>query len=99
MNKVSKGNLYYDSQGKGYTQEEINIRINKAKQEVKENYLDNYGYLFCTKCFKNSCVPIDMAHMISIKKAKEMRKTELCWNIDNIKPRGRKCHNILDKTY
>lgn len=99
LNKISKHNTYAASDGTRYTQEEINNNIDLAKEEVKEIYLDQYGYLFCTDCKRNDCQPIEMSHTISIKWAKENGQVELCWSVENIKPRGHKCHAILDGLY
>lgn len=57
----------------------------------------NLGYNVCEDCFRNDCKPIDVSHEISVKEAKESGKAELCWDLDNLKIRGRKCHQEKDK--
>jgi len=99
VKKISARKKYRDSDGNMYTQAEINIKINEAKAEVKQYFIDTYGYVPCSECLRNDCTPIEMSHTISIQEAKDTGRTELCWKFSNIKPRGRKCHAKLDKLY
>ncbi|WP_428743216.1 hypothetical protein [Tenacibaculum sp.] len=90
-------NTYKTSWGERVTQRQIDALTKKSKEKVLQEQLDIHGYNFCTVCKRNDCKPIDCAHTISIKEAKETGRTELCWNTDNIKPTGRACHTKKDR--
>ena len=98
-NVISFGqmNSYFDSDGNKYSQGQIDFRIKRAGLEVLDLQFLEHGYNFCTKCHRNDCKPIDVAHIISRKKAKELKQVELSWDIGNLEILGRKCHKILDK--
>lgn len=90
-------NHYKDSEGNRFTTDQIN-RLSDASAKIKiELQLMRFGYNFCEECKSNDCKPIDVAHIISRKEAKETGRTELCWEMDNMKILGRRCHQILDK--
>ena len=90
-------NSYFDSKGNSYTQSQIDYRIRKAGLELIDLQFMDIGYNVCTCCERNDCKPIDVAHVISRKKAKELRQVELSWDLSNLKILGRKCHRKLDK--
>lgn len=90
-------NTYQTSSGKRFTQPQIEAKIRKAKAIVLQNQLDTMGYNVCVACLRNDCKPIDCSHTISVKEAKETGRTELCWDIENIVPLGRGCHQRHDK--
>lgn len=90
-------NTYQCSNGERVTQSQIEARTRKAKEIVLQNQVDDIGYNVCVECMRNDCKPIDCSHDISVKEAKETGRTELCWDMNNIKPRGRQCHQKLDK--
>lgn len=71
--------------------------MHKAKATVLQNQFDELGYNVCIECMRNDCKPVDCSHDISVKQAKETGRAELCWDVNNIKPRGRECHQKLDK--
>ncbi len=72
-------------------------RIRQAKIAKLKEFEETHGYLFCEDCQRNDCKPIDCSHNISVDKAKKMGKTELCWDVENITLRGRKCHQKHDR--
>ncbi len=89
---------YADSEGNRYTTSEIDRRSDKVAKKLQQDQLDEYGYNFCTKCFRNDCKPIDVAHApVSKKEAKESGRSELCWDKSNLNIWGRKCHAKHDK--
>lgn len=90
-------NSYRTSTGERYTQPEIENKVREAKKELRQKCLDEHGYIFCHTCKRNDCVPVDCAHLVSVKEAKETGHTELCWDINNIILEGRKCHAKRDK--
>ncbi len=90
-------NSYKCSDGTRVTQRQIDDRVIKAKRQVLDMQFYEIGYNVCTDCMQNNCIPIDCAHLISVDKAKKQGKTEQCWNVFNIIPLGRKCHQKRDK--
>lgn len=95
--KSGEMNTYKCSNGNRYNQLQIDRRIRIAKETKLEFQRDRLGYNVCERCRRNDCVPIDVSHNVSVKKAKEMGKTELCWDILNLEILGRKCHQKKDK--
>lgn len=94
-------NHFYTSDGERVSKSTIDSRVRNAKEKVLEDMLDEYGYIFCTDCQRNSNCgePIDCSHTISVDEAQKSGKAELAWDTDNIKPRCRTCHNKLDGLY
>ena len=90
-------NTYLTSSGERVTQGQIKRRMHKAKDNVLQAQRDDIGYNVCIECMRNDCKPVDCSHDISVKEAKETGRTELAWDENNIKPRGRECHQKLDK--
>jgi 5-methylcytosine-specific restriction endonuclease McrA len=90
-------NSYFDSNGKSYTQSQIDRNIKKAGLELLDLQFLEYSYNFCTCCNRNDCKPIDVSHNISRKEAKELRQVELSWSLDNLQILGRRCHKVKDK--
>ena len=90
-------NTYECSDGSRLKQSVIERLITKAKaQKVREQF-DEHGYNFCEDCKRSSGTYIDCSHNVSVKKAKETSRTELCFDVNNITMLCRKCHQIKDK--
>lgn len=84
------------STGERFTTEQIDRKIRIAK-EGKINMMSvSNGYVFCEECGRSRGMPIDCAHVISVKEAKETGRAELSWDIDNIKMKCRGCHQKQD---
>jgi len=91
-------NTYKTTNGERITQSQIDLRIRKAKEQKLESMNDQFGYVFCEQCGRNgSGTRLDCSHDISVKKAKEEGKSELCWDVQNITILCRKCHQVKDK--
>jgi hypothetical protein len=97
INKVSKRNIYKDSEGNSWTSLVVESKIREAKRSKIDQFVDENGYAFCEICKRNDCKPIDCSHDISVKEAKESGRVELSWDVSNITLRGRRCHQIHDK--
>lgn len=87
---------YKCSDGTRVTQGQIDRNIRKAKIQLLSNCKEEHGYIFCQECKHNDCKPVDCSHNISVDKCKKSGKTELCWDINNMKLRGRDCHKLKD---
>lgn len=85
------------STGERVTTVERNHRVRLAKIQKLENFFSVHGYYFCEDCKRNDCVPIDCSHDISVDTAVKTGRTELCWDVNNITLRGRKCHQKHDR--
>ena len=88
--------IYFDSNGERYTQNQVDARVSKAKQDKLEQMRDEHGYIFCEDCSVSSGVYFDCSHNVSVQDAKNERRVELAWDIDNIKIRCRRCHQVYD---
>ena len=89
-------NSYKCSDGTRLKQSVIERLITKAKKTKLENQFDEYGYNFCEECKISSSTYLDCSHDISVKKAKELGETELCFDVNNITVLCRRCHQIKD---
>lgn len=85
------------SWGERISTAECDYRTRLAKVEKLDKFKDEHGYYFCEECKRNDCVPIDCSHDISVDQAKKTGRTELCWDVNNITLRGRKCHQKHDR--
>jgi len=90
-------NTYQCSDGSRLKQSVIDRLITKAKKQKVESQFDDHGYNFCEECGISSGTYLDCSHNVSVKKAKEQGKTELCFDVNNITMLCRKCHQIKDK--
>ena len=90
-------NSYASSDGSRLKQSVIESLIKKAKKEKLRQQYDDAGFNYCEDCGVSNGTYLDCSHNISVKKAKEMGKTELCFDVENIKIRCRNCHQIHDK--
>ena len=89
--------IYFDTDGNAYTQAQVERRIRKAKEQAIEIFIDEHDREpFCQECGRNDCVPVDMSHTVSVQDCKNRRQVELAWDVENIVPRGRNCHQRHD---
>ncbi|WP_299116881.1 hypothetical protein [uncultured Winogradskyella sp.] len=87
---------YSTSEGERFTTSQIERKMNYAKGILIDKQLQEHGYNFCTECERNDCKPLDCAHIISVKEAKETGRSELCWDINNMRIIGRVHHQKQD---
>lgn len=100
MKYRSNINTWRASDGSTYTSAQVDRLTRVACKKTFEIQRDKHGFNFCVDCKKNSIQDIlDPSHTVSVKKAKETGRVELCWYIPNIPIRCRTCHNKLDKLY
>jgi hypothetical protein len=92
-------NSYRCSDGTRLKQSVIERLIKKAKAEKLREQFDEHGYNFCEQCNISSGTYLDCSHTESVKSCKENGRTEKAFDVDNIKIRCRKCHQIHDKLY
>ena len=93
----SKVNTYGQSDGSRITSDQLERKITSAKKKRMQMQFDEIGYNVCTDCERNDCKPVDASHDISVDECKKSGRAELAYDVNNITPRGRKCHRIYDK--
>jgi len=84
-------NHYYTSQDERFSKSVIDTKIKKAKSNALSEQFYEFGYNFCTDCLSSNG-RLDCSHTISVDEAQKTRRTELAWDVDNIKVRCRDCH-------
>lgn len=85
------------SNGERIRQSVIERLIRKAKKQKLRQQFDEYRYNFCEHCLISSGTYLDCSHRVSVKKAKESGRTELCWDVENLDVLCRICHQKRDK--
>ena len=90
--------MYTDKHsGKKYTQQQIDRNLSKAKKELRQEQIDEYGYQFCVSCGINSSHSIiDCSHVKSVKWCKEHSEIELIWDKSNMDLLCREEHQKRD---
>jgi len=75
-------------------------RISRAKNAMKQNFIDDKGYLYCVECGKNSsgCPGIAASHLVSTPECVELYFSDMAYDLDNIEPMGQKCHRKFENT-
>ena len=90
-------NTYSKSNGERVPQKEVDRLTREAKRQKLQSQKDEHGYNFCEECGINEIHAIlDCSHDISVKKAKESGRSELCWDVNNITILCREHHQIKD---
>lgn len=89
-------NSYRTSTGESLSNSVIEYRMGLAKKQLLENQVDEHGYNFCEQCGRSSGTYLDCSHDISVKKAKEEGRAELCYKVGNMTVLCRKCHQEKD---
>ena len=84
-------NHFYTSDEERIAKSTIDARVRVAKSNALSEQFYEFGYNFCTDCL-SSAGRLDCSHTISVDEAQKTRRTELAWDVDNIKVRYRDCH-------
>ncbi len=90
-------NSYKMSDGTRIKKSVIDRLVRAAKYQVLINQQIEHGYNFCVDCERSSGTYIDCSHDISVDKCQKEGHTELAWDLENINPRCRSCHEKHDK--
>jgi len=85
-------NHYYTSDGDRVSKSVIDKRIRKAKAVLIENQTEEYGYNFCDECGVSSGVYLDCAHIVSVDESQKTRRSEMAWDVSNMRVLCRKHH-------
>ena len=91
-------NSYKTSYGDRIAKSIINHRIKWAKNAAIEKQRNEHGYNFCENfdCKNPNQAPFDCSHIISVNDCQKQSKSELAWDVKNIKILCRTCHQAHD---
>lgn len=104
-------NHYRTSDGKRVAKTYIDFKIREAKEIKLRMQMEEYGYNFCEECRQiissgNAVIMknlnemelkiLDCSHIVSVKKCQEEGRTELSWDVSNIRILCRCHHEIYD---
>ena len=89
-------NTYKLSNGNRITKAKIDSRIRKAKADVLDIQMRDYGFNFCIICQRSSGVRLDCSHVVSTDEAQKIGCSEMAYSIDNIEVVCRNCHSKRD---
>jgi Zn finger protein HypA/HybF involved in hydrogenase expression len=92
----SQINTFKCSTGERVTKARIDRNVRFAKEQKVREFRNDKGPGYCEDCGSNQG-RIDCSHTISVKYAQETSRTELAWQVNNIKLRCADCHARLDK--
>lgn len=93
-------NHYRMSNGERVSKVTIDSKIRTAKAKALELQIDKYGYNFCADCGRNaSGTRLECSHEISVDECQKSGRSELAWDVNNIRIRCHACHQKHDKNY
>jgi hypothetical protein len=87
------------SNGERIDKQTIDSRVRAAKQKKLQQHERDYGYFFCEECGRNegAAGKLDCSHTVSVNDCQKEGRSELAWDVENIRLLCRKCHEIHDK--
>jgi len=85
-------NHYHTSDGERVAKSVINKLVSNAKKMLIDEQFYEYGYNFCEECEVSSGVYLDCSHTISVDEAQKTRRSELAWDVNNLRVLCRDCH-------
>ena len=88
-------NHYRLSNGDKISKSRIDALVKNAKKKVLAMQIDEHGWNFCEVCGTSAGL-LDCSHTISVNECQKSGKSELAFDVDNIKVRCRKCHDEHD---
>jgi hypothetical protein len=85
-------NYYKQSDGTRISKQQIDRNVTRAKGLKVQNQLNGHGWNFCEKCQAGE-IPsandehriLDCAHIISVDECQKTGRSELAWDLDNIR--------------
>ena len=84
-------NHFYTSDEERVAKSTIDAKVRVAKSNALSEQFYEFGYNFCTDCLTSNGI-LDCSHTISVDEAQKTLRTELAWDVENIKVRCRECH-------
>ena len=90
-------NTYKTSSGERIKKSVIDRLVRSAKSQVIVNQVNTFGYNFCEECKQSSGAYLDCSHTLSVDQCQKQGKSELAWDVDNIRVLCRSCHRKHDK--
>lgn len=89
-------NHYRMSNGQKIAKSVIDRKVREAKQIKLYRFLDEHGFYFCEDCNRSDVFPIDCSHDISVDECQKTGRSELAFDVENIKLLCRACHQKKD---
>lgn len=90
-------NTYYCSDGRPVSQDQIDRYYTSAAKVKIARQREDDGYNHCEDCGVNELhARLDVSHQVSRAEAKNECRTELIWDVDNLRIRCRACHQRYD---
>ena len=89
-------NTYQLSNGDRITKSVIDSRIRKAKSEVLDNQMKEFGYNFCIQCNASSGVMLHCSHVVSTNECQKIGCSDMAYSVDNIEVLCEICHKKRD---
>ena len=96
INFSSKINTFACSTGERIVKGKIDRNIRFAKAQKIREWKNDHGREYCEACGTNQG-RIDCSHIISVKNAQNTGRTELAWQVANIKLHCAKCHADIER--
>jgi 5-methylcytosine-specific restriction endonuclease McrA len=90
-------NTYKTSSGERIKKSVIDRLVRSAKSQVLVNQINEHDYNFCEECKQSSGTYLDCSHTISVDQCQKQGKSELAWDISNLRVLCRNCHKKHDK--
>ncbi len=89
-------NTYQTSSGERLKKSVIDNRVRLAKKKLIDLQFDEFGYNFCEDCDRSQGIRLDCSHNISVDQCQKSGRSELAYDVGNMKVRCRECHQRLD---
>ena len=85
-------NHFYTSDDERISKSKIDKLVSRTKKMLIDEQFYEYGYNFCEECEVSSGVYLDCSHTISVDEAQKTRRSELAWDVNNLRVLCRNCH-------
>jgi len=90
-------NYYHQSDGTRISKQQIDRNVNLAKKQKLRDQLNDHGWNFCEAYSEEHSPYLTCSHIISVNKCQQDGKSELAWDVKNIKILCITCHAKFDK--
>ncbi len=89
------------STGETIARSTFDRRIENAKYEKRELFLEVNGYFFCERCRKNEhgCPGIAVSHLVSVADAIGRGEAEIAYDPIDMELAGQKCHREYENNF
>jgi hypothetical protein len=94
------------SNGERISKKEIDRRVREAKKQLIQDQLNEHGFNFCEDCAMDGgpynadsmeLCTLDCSHTIGVSECQKSGKSEMAWDLENLRVRCRAHHRKIDK--